>query len=256
MEVLGFIHNLSILSFFLISVTTLIVVGGVAYLLGDKEIDSLKVPPRDSVSSHILGLLALILGFSFSMTIDRFEKRRILTIKEANAIGEAYLRSELIIFENQEANKELFRRLVDLRIKVIKSSPSDPIHDDILKLQTNIWNNFKRIAERNRGHFETAYLHSLNNLFMTANMKNFSLYKNPFSFYLLILILAASAVGLMNYDRGLVGDSSHWRSMLFIILFGILFTFIFDMDNFRRGSIQVNQEALVRVKILLESTGP
>src|SRR6478735_9623096 len=44
----------------------------------------------------ILGLLALLLAFSFSMALDRYEERRHLVVKEANAIGTAYLRAQLL----------------------------------------------------------------------------------------------------------------------------------------------------------------
>ena len=44
----------------------------------------------------MLGLLALLLAFSFSMALDRYEERRHLVIQEANAIGTAYLRTQLL----------------------------------------------------------------------------------------------------------------------------------------------------------------
>ena len=44
----------------------------------------------------MLGLLALLLAFSFSMALGRFEERRHLVIQEANAIGTAYLRTQLL----------------------------------------------------------------------------------------------------------------------------------------------------------------
>lgn len=46
--------------------------------------------------SAILGLLALLTGFTFSLTIERFETRRQLVLEHANAIGTAYLRIQLL----------------------------------------------------------------------------------------------------------------------------------------------------------------
>ena len=44
----------------------------------------------------LLGFLALLMAFSFSMALDRYEERRHLVIQEANAIGTAYLRTQLL----------------------------------------------------------------------------------------------------------------------------------------------------------------
>ena len=44
----------------------------------------------------MLGLLALLLGFTFSMAVDRFDARRAVVLEEANAIGTAYLRTQVL----------------------------------------------------------------------------------------------------------------------------------------------------------------
>ena len=47
------------------------------------------------VVSAVLGLLALMLGFTLAMAVDRYETRRALVLEEANAIGTTYLRAQL-----------------------------------------------------------------------------------------------------------------------------------------------------------------
>src|SRR5688572_6962231 len=44
----------------------------------------------------MLGNLALLLAFTFSVALDRYESRRRLAIEEANAIGTSYLRAQLL----------------------------------------------------------------------------------------------------------------------------------------------------------------
>jgi hypothetical protein len=46
--------------------------------------------------SGVLGLLALLTGFTFALAVDRFEIRRELVLKEANAIGTTYLRTQVL----------------------------------------------------------------------------------------------------------------------------------------------------------------
>ncbi len=38
----------------------------------------------------MLGLLALLLGFTFSLALNHFEARRNLVVQEANALGSAW----------------------------------------------------------------------------------------------------------------------------------------------------------------------
>ena len=48
------------------------------------------------IVSGALGLLALLLGFTFALAVDRFDSRRGLVLEEANAIGTTYLRAQLL----------------------------------------------------------------------------------------------------------------------------------------------------------------
>ncbi len=59
-------------------------------------------------ASATLGLLALLLGFSFALALDRFDVRRSMTLQEANAIGTTYLRSQLM----EEPYRTRFRSLL------------------------------------------------------------------------------------------------------------------------------------------------
>jgi hypothetical protein len=52
--------------------------------------------------SAVLGLLALLLGFTFAMAVDRFEQRRTLVLDEVNAISTAYLRTQLLQAPHRE----------------------------------------------------------------------------------------------------------------------------------------------------------
>src|SRR6187397_3131870 len=48
------------------------------------------------VQAAVLGLLGLLLGFTFSMAVNRYELRRDMVLKEANAAGTAWLRASLL----------------------------------------------------------------------------------------------------------------------------------------------------------------
>jgi hypothetical protein len=73
-----------------------------------------------TLQSAILGMLGLLLGFSFSMSASRFDARKQLVLDEANAIGTAYLRSQLLKPPRRAEMSALFRRYVDSRLVVLR----------------------------------------------------------------------------------------------------------------------------------------
>lgn len=63
----------------------------------------------------VFGLLGLVIALTFSGAATRFEARRHLITEEANAIGTAYLRLDLLSTEAQPELRELFRRYTTVR---------------------------------------------------------------------------------------------------------------------------------------------
>ena len=89
------------------------------------------------------GVFGLLIAFTFSGAASRFEDRRHLTNDEANAIGTAYLRLDLLPTDAQPAIRDLFRRYADVRATAYRNM-SDPLAvtqkiADGAALQGEIW---------------------------------------------------------------------------------------------------------------------
>jgi hypothetical protein len=96
-----------------------------------------------AIEAAVFGLLGLILAFSFSGAMTRLETRRAMIVQEANAIGTAWLRVDLLPEPDQPAIRDLFREYTDSRIAVFANSKT---MDDVLReidrgtaLQNQIW---------------------------------------------------------------------------------------------------------------------
>ena len=76
-----------------------------------------------AVDGAIYGLLGLLVAFTFSGAASRFEERRKLIGEEANAIGTAYLRLDLLPAEAQGPLKEKFRQYLDSRLAAYRKLP-------------------------------------------------------------------------------------------------------------------------------------
>jgi hypothetical protein len=64
----------------------------------------------------VFALLGLLLGFSFAGAMSRFDARRQLIVHEANAIGTAYLRIDMLPTNEQPEIRSLFRQYLDARL--------------------------------------------------------------------------------------------------------------------------------------------
>ena len=100
----------------------------IAALVGDfirKRARSFKEGERHDfniVQAASMTLLALIIGFSFSMAVSRYDQRKTLEEAEANAIGTEYLRADLLPGDGGPRTRELLRKYLDLRIAYYEES--------------------------------------------------------------------------------------------------------------------------------------
>jgi hypothetical protein len=95
-----------------------------------------KDQPVGAMVASILGLLALVLGFTFSLAASRFEARRQVVLEEANAIGTTYLRASFLPDPQSDEVKRLLREYADVRLNAVKAgnvdaalSRSDVLHE-------------------------------------------------------------------------------------------------------------------------------
>lgn len=77
------------------------------------------------IVSGVLGLLALMLGFTLAMAVDRFDARRLLVLDEANAIETAYLRTQLLAEPHRTRLSRLLADYTDNRIALAAAARAD-----------------------------------------------------------------------------------------------------------------------------------
>ena len=78
------------------------------------------------VLGAILTLLALLLGFTYTMSQARYDARRQLVVEEANAIGTAYLRAKTLPELRSSDIQELLRQYAALRVEIISIKDDAP----------------------------------------------------------------------------------------------------------------------------------
>ena len=87
-----------------------------ARVLIKKSDDGIK-SQTNAIQAGMLGLLALLLGFSFTMALQRFDDRSAAIIEESNSIGTAYLRAGLVPKPQAAQIRQQISNYVNLRIE-------------------------------------------------------------------------------------------------------------------------------------------
>jgi hypothetical protein len=208
--------------------------------------------------SAILGLLALLTGFTFSLAIDRFETRRQLVLEHANAIGTAYLRIQLLPEPHRARLSGLIVEYTDNAISLASAPPGNapPLlaqDDDIL---TRLW------AATAAGYdaiqhfpFAGTFVASVNSLIdMDGARRAARAAHVPTEVFAVLLIYLVGTAGVLGYvlrsRRGL------FAAAFLLVLLTMSQLLILDIDRPTTGSIQESQKPMADLRESLKHQPP
>jgi len=199
------------------------------------------------VEAAVFGLLGLLLAFTFSGAAGRFEERRFLIAMEANDIGTAYQRLDLLPADAQPALRALFRDYLETRIVVYRDAANEALTttrmNDTARLQTEIWEQALTASTRPDAHSSTAVLllPSLNEMFDITSTRAAAMANHPpLVIFVLLVSLSLMASMLAGYVLS-VGKGRNWFYMLlFTTTISLTLYVIVDMEYPRYGLIRVD----------------
>ena len=219
----------------------------------DSEVKALT----GSIQASVLGLLALLLGFTFSMSMQRYDNRSMALIDETNAIGTAVLRVHLLPEEYARDANNLFREYINLRVSIAKidltkQKERHVYNKKIIDLQNELW--ALAVSATNvdpRPVTTGAFVKALNDVIDSQGKRNALLQMHvPEVVLILLFIVFVSSGGFMGYSAGLSGKRVIAPIVLVSLLITLIVFIIIDLDRPKRGLIQVNQSVMTE---LLES---
>ena len=119
------------------------------------------------VTAASMSLLAFMLAMSFGAAQSRLSELKRVALDEANAIGTAFLRADLLAGSDREEIRQLLHDYVDLRIEAGRSGARDEIEkaiDTSEELQIDLWSRAVAIAVQHPTPLSGLFVQSLNNL--------------------------------------------------------------------------------------------
>ena len=200
-----------------------------------------------AMDGAIFGLMGLLIAFTFSGAASRFEARRALVVEEANAIGTAWLRIDLLPADAQPDMRQRFRDYLDSRLETYRSvGDMEVVRANLAHssdLQRGIWTTaVGALGEPPLPQATMLLLPALNQMIdITTTRTMAAEFHQPTVIFAVLVALALLASLLAGY--GMAGARrQRWIHMIgFAAVTAAAIYVIFDLEYPRRGLIRVDE---------------
>ena len=210
---------------------------------GDDDISTLE--------SAVLGLLALMIGFTFAMSLARFDTRRDAVLNEANAIGTTALRARLLPAPHNTDALKILKEYVLVRLDIAqRASSPEELNAAVARsnaLQEALWQLAKTVAAKDPAVVPSGlFIQTLNEMIDDQGKRLAALRSKVPNIVLIALYGAAAVAGAFaGYASGLRSRSSRIPVYVTILLVSAVILLIQDLDRPRAGFITVSQQPMI-----------
>ncbi|MGA2211805.1 MAG: DUF4239 domain-containing protein [Bryobacteraceae bacterium] len=200
-------------------------------------------PGAAVLEGAVFGLMSLMIAFTFNGASSRLDERRHLAVEEANAIGTAYLRIDLLPSDVQPELRDKFRQFVDARLAFYRNvSRADQAQAELSRaaeLQHEIW--AMAVAGTQRAAspaVTTLVLPALNEMFKLSEMRTVALETHPPSIIFAMLGILVLSCSMIAGDAMEGSGARHWvQRLVFAVMMTIVIYVILDIEYPRMGLI-------------------
>jgi len=252
------LNSYRLLPIFLVSLVLLIAATEIGRWFGKRGGSRVEdnVP---TLEGAVLGLLALMIGFTFAMALSRFEAHRDAVLDEANAIGSTALRARLLPAPNNAECIKLLKSYVQVRLDitqhVLSSAEFNAATSRSNEIQESLWRQVKAVAMIDNGMVPTGlFIQSLNDMF-DNQAKHQSAIRDrvPNIVFLTLYGIAAIASALAGYASGLGRRPSQFPVYVMIVLVCALILLIQDLNRPLTGFIEASQQPMIDTAASIEA---
>lgn len=198
-----------------------------------------------------LTMLALLVGFAFSMAASRYDLRKSYEEAEANAIGTEYLRVGLLTPPETQRARSLLRHYLDQRIRFYTARGSlelDRINTDTTRLQSELWESVRVPAQLRPIYITGLAAVGMNDVINSQGWVQAVWWNRiPVSAWLLMLAIGACSNALFGYST-LEPETRLKRLAVLPLILGLAFFLIADIESPRHGVIKVVPENLIALE--------
>ncbi len=212
-----------------------------------------------AIQGSLLGVLALLLGFTFSLALQRYDSRSAAVVDEANAIGTSWLRAQMLPGEMGKAVEAKLREYTAMRVASAKISldhaeQREAMLADAARLQADLWTLARQaVALDDRMVTTGLFIQSLNDTIDAFGTRDAALNRHVPEVVLILLYITFLMTGsILGYGSGVSGHRASPVAYVMVGLIVLLVFIIIDLDRPRRGLIEVRQDSLMELHASME----
>ncbi len=200
-----------------------------------------------AVEGAVFALFGLLVAFTFSGAATRFDARRMQIADEANAIGTAYLRVDLLAPDDQAGMRQSFRDYLDSRLEVYRRLPDLAGALEALArsnaLQGGIWTRAVAGSRHASAHPDAGklLLPALNEMFDITTTRTMAARSHPPLIIFVLLFVLGLGCALMA-GHGMAGARtwSWFHAVAFAVFISLATYTILDIEYPRTGFIRLS----------------
>jgi hypothetical protein len=247
---------------FLLSAAFLWIALEAGYRIGrwrHERISDEKEQPVGAMVASILGLLALVLGFTFSLAASRFDARRMAVLEESNAIGTTYLRTRLLPEPERSELAGLLREYAEVRVRGTQAGQTAEAITRSESLHELLWTQATAAAAKDPGSIMTGlFIQSLNEVIdLHAKRVMVGLRSRiPVVIWAGLFGLAILGMTAVGYQAGLSATRRSPAMLALVLGFAVVLLLISDLDRGQDGLLRIGQQAMIDLQRSMQPTGP
>lgn len=207
----------------------------------------------DIALTAMYALLGLVMAFTYSFTISRADHRKQAIIAEANALGTAFLRADLVSEPNRSELRTVLREYAGTRLissgKGTFAEDAKRIIEGSLCVQDKLWPLTVRITkESSQGAIDSLIVQSINEVIDMHSVRVAASFDRlPMAVFWLLLFNTSVVLAVSGFNRGLMGNMNRMRMTALVLVLTAVMTTIIDFDRGLDGFVMTSQQSIIDV---------
>jgi prepilin signal peptidase PulO-like enzyme (type II secretory pathway) len=224
------------------------------YRLGRKSEANIPENTKSQISTveaALLGVLALLLGFTMSMAVSRFEIRKQLVLEEADAIGTSRLRAQLLPAPAGPEISSLLGQYINIRVQYGTAGNDlarlEELNTQTAHLQTELWTRTTAYAQQDPNPVTAGLLLQSLNQAIDLGEARWMAFQNHVPESVIYVNAAVSLLSamLVGYSFGVNGGRNIFSMCVLALSITLVLAVIIDLDRPRSGFIRGSQQPMI-----------
>ncbi len=199
--------------------------------------------------SAVLALLGLLIAFTFSLAIARFDGRRTLVVNEGNAIGTAWLRAGLAGGDAGASLQHAIADYTDVRLGLSRGADIAKVEAATGRSQTIVWQRMQVAVATAPMPIASTIITAVNDMFDAASSRKAErAARIPAQVLLVLILYAVASATIVGYVMRAAGRRHRAITLILFFLLTLALALILDLDRPTSGAVQVSQQPMFDVR--------